>query len=58
MQMDLLRILRVQLGSPVLPFCPFSSEVPSIKPKSRKKGTPCCLGATGNLAKDLKGLRA
>ena len=29
----------VLLGSPVVPFCPFSFWVPLLKPSSRKKGT-------------------
>ena len=38
------------LGSPVVPFYPFSFWVPLLKPNSRKKGTLIIKGLLGNLA--------
>ena len=40
-----------QLGSPVVPFCPFSFWVPLLKPNSRKKGTLIIKGLLGNPVK-------
>ena len=37
------------LGSPVVPFCPFSLGLPLLKPNSRKKGTLIIKGLLGNL---------
>ena len=37
------------LGSPVVPFYPFSFWVPLLKPNSRKKGTLIIRGLLGNL---------
>ena len=37
------------LGSPVVPFYPFSFWVPLLKPNSRKKGTLIIKGLLGNL---------
>ena len=37
------------LGSPVVPFDPFSFWVPFLKPNSRKKGTLIIKGLLGNL---------
>ena len=37
------------LGSPVVPFYPFSFWVPFLKPNSRKKGTLIIKGLLGNL---------
>ena len=37
------------LGSPVVPFYPFSFGVPLLKPNSRKKGTLIIKGLLGNL---------
>ena len=37
------------LGSPVVPFYPFSCWVPVLKPDSRKKGTLIIKGLLGNL---------
>ena len=37
------------LGSPVVPFYPFSFWVPVLKPNSRKKGTLIIKGLLGNL---------
>ena len=37
------------LGSPVVPFYPFSFWVPLLKPNSRKKGTRIVKGLLGNL---------
>ena len=37
------------LGSPVVPFYPFSFWVPLLKPNSRKKGTLTIKGLLGNL---------
>ena len=39
------------LGSPVVPFYPFSFWVPLLKPNSRKKGTLIIKGLLGNLGK-------
>ena len=39
----------VFLGSPVVPFYPFSFWVPLLKPNSRKKGTLIIKGLLGNL---------
>ena len=38
-----------KLGSPVVPFYPFSFWVPLLKPNSRKKGTLIIKGLLGNL---------
>ena len=38
-----------KLGSPVVPFYPFSFWVPLLKPNSRKKGTRITKGLLGNL---------
>ena len=38
-----------RLGSPVVPFYPFSFWVPLLKPNSRKKGTLIIKGLLGNL---------
>ena len=38
-----------KLGSPVVPFCPFSFWVPLLKPISRKKCTLISKGLLGNL---------
>ena len=43
------------LGSPVVPFYPFSFWVPLLKPNSRKKGTRI-KGLLGNLAQMRKGI--
>ena len=40
---------QTQLGSPVVPFYPFSFWVPLLKPNSRKKGTLIIKGLLGNL---------
>ena len=40
-----------ELGSPVVPFYPFSFWVPLLKPNSRKKDTLIVKGLLGNLAK-------
>ena len=40
---------REPLGSPVVPFYPFSFWVPLLKPNSRKKGTLIIKGLLGNL---------
>ena len=45
-----------KLGSPVVPFYPFSFWVPLLKPNSRKKGTLIIKGLLGNLGKG-KGFR-
>ena len=37
------------LGSPVVPFYPFSFWVPLLKPNSRKKGALIVKGLLGNL---------
>ena len=37
------------LGSPVVPFYPFSFWVPLLSPKSRKKGALIIKGLMGNL---------
>ena len=37
------------LGSPVVPFGPFSFWAPLLKPNSRKKGTLTIKGLLGNL---------
>ena len=43
-------ILKIStLGSPVVPFYPFSFWVPLLKPNSRKKGTLIIKGLLGNL---------
>ena len=47
---------RSKLGSPVVPFYPFSFWVPLLKPNSRKKGTLIIKGLLGNLGKG-KGFR-
>ena len=44
-----------RLGSPVVPFYPFSFWVPLLEPNSRKKGTLIIKGLLGNLAGLLKG---
>ena len=41
------------LGSPVVPFGPFSFWVPLSKPSSRKKGTLIIKGPLGNLVRVL-----
>ena len=40
-----------ELGSPVVPFYPFSFWVPLLEPNSRKKGTLIIKGLLGNLEK-------
>ena len=40
------------LGSPVVPFYPFSFWVPLLNPNSRKKGTLIIKGLLGNLVID------
>ena len=40
-----------KLGSPVVPFYPFSFWVPLLIPNSRKKGTLIIKGLLGNLVK-------
>ena len=40
-----------QLGSPVVPFYPFSFWVSLLKPNSRKKGTLIIEGLLGNLVR-------
>ena len=39
----------LQVGSPVVPFCPFSFWVPLFTPSSRNKGTLIIRGLLGNL---------
>ena len=47
------RVLMVHtLGSPVVPFYPFSFWVPFLKPNSRKKGTLIIKGLLGNLVQE------
>ena len=42
-------VSRERLGSPVVPFYPFSFWVPLLKPNSRKKGTLIIKGLLGNI---------
>ena len=42
-------LFEVLLGSPVVPFCPFSFWVPLLKPKKGKKGTLIIKGLLGSL---------
>ena len=44
------------LGSPVVPFYPFSFWVPLLKPNSRKKGTLIIKGLLGNLVMESRDL--
>ena len=39
------------LGTPVVPFCPFYLGVSLLKPNSRKKGTLIIKGSLGNLVR-------
>ena len=41
-----------RLGSPVVPFYPFSFGFPLLKPNSRKKGTLIIKGLLGNLVEE------
>ena len=47
-------VLVLRLGSPAVPFYPFSFWVPLLKPNSRKKGTLIIKGLLGNLDSDLR----